>query len=678
MNKLIVAAVSALFLVLIGKPVMAAGDVQAGSQLYDTLSDALSNTAEGGTITLRGNTTVNNTLILDRGFTLNLNGYTLTGPASGQLFFVGEGKKVTIMNGTLTDPDNASGSSDLIRTSQNSILSLEGVRVTDRNGSAINAGYAALNLTNCNITGHQFGIKLRNSTLSADVNNSISSSGSFDSVGIQDDGGSRITITEGTVSSSGTALEAGGSSILTLTDTVLTSKNISGIRLHGTQAQISGCTIKGPHAVGIGTDNPTGAYISGTTVRSSVTMTKCTISGGSGIQCLNSNLDLKGCSITASAVNACGINAYSTMPASEKMTVTLDGSTVSAFAIGAEAKDCILNITGKTKITSEGQSSGDPAGVIVFNSSEGMTGELNIMESTVSGPKGIRADGGAVIRIGSGTVTGTKTYGIELGSGVLDISGGTVEKSIFISKPSDSSLSVSGGTFRGSYTREIYTNGTFPKGFVTGGLFEKGQVMRAGNYTDALGADSIAAGYSAVPAQQAGYYRVVKGKGDAAAQSGTGKVSDNSIKILSSSTAALTKAENKKTVSVPSTVTVNGKNYKIVQIEANAFQGNKIRSVTIGNHVTTIKANAFKGSKATKVTIGKNVRKIEAKAFNQSVIKTLVVKSKKLNKASAVRQCFKGCKSAKITVRFGSAGKKYVNKSFTAKNTKARKIVLKK
>ena len=72
----------------------------------------------------------------------------------------------------------------------------------------------------------------------------------------------------------------------------------------------------------------------------------------------------------------------------------------------------------------------------------------------------------------------------------------------------------------------------------------------------------------------------------------------------------------------------NGKNYIVDQIEA----------------------DAFRNSKATKVTIEKNIKIIKAKAFNKSKIKILIVKSKNLKKAVSVKQCFKGCKSSKITV----------------------------
>ena len=115
-------------------------------------------------------------------------------------------------------------------------------------------------------------------------------------------------------------------------------------------------------------------------------------------------------------------------------------------------------------------------------------------------------------------------------------------------------------------------------------------------------------------------------------------VSGNTYKVISPSalTVTLTKAKNAKSVTVPNTVAINGKTFKVTQIEASAFKGSKIRTVTIGTNVKTIKANAFKSSKATKLVVKTKLLKKSTvkKSLKSSKIKTVQVKigSKSVNK----------------------------------------------
>ncbi|MBQ6314520.1 MAG: hypothetical protein IJI11_02820, partial [Mogibacterium sp.] len=68
-------------------------------------------------------------------------------------------------------------------------------------------------------------------------------------------------------------------------------------------------------------------------------------------------------------------------------------------------------------------------------------------------------------------------------------------------------------------------------------------------------------------------------------------------------TAALTKGKNKKSLTVPAAASYQGVAYSVTQINANAFKGKKIRTVTIGKNVAVISKNAFKKSKATKIIV---------------------------------------------------------------------------
>lgn len=129
-------------------------------------------------------------------------------------------------------------------------------------------------------------------------------------------------------------------------------------------------------------------------------------------------------------------------------------------------------------------------------------------------------------------------------------------------------------------------------------------------------------------------------------------LSAGTVKVISaaSRTVAFTKAPNKKSVMVPATVTINKKKYSVTEINANAFKGKKIRTVTIGKNVKKIRKNAFKGSAVTK----------------------LIVKTKKLKKAT-VKGSLKSSKVKTVQVKVGkkSDNKKYVKaykKIFTKAN----------
>ena len=128
----------------------------------------------------------------------------------------------------------------------------------------------------------------------------------------------------------------------------------------------------------------------------------------------------------------------------------------------------------------------------------------------------------------------------------------------------------------------------------------------------------------------------------------TAAVSGGTVKVISGNTAEFTKAQNKKSVTVPATAVISGKTYAVTQIGAKAFTGKKIRTVSVGANINKIAANAFKGSKATK----------------------MIVKTKLLKKAF-VKKCLKGSKVKTVQVKVGS---KKINKKFV----KAYKKIFKK
>ena len=115
----------------------------------------------------------------------------------------------------------------------------------------------------------------------------------------------------------------------------------------------------------------------------------------------------------------------------------------------------------------------------------------------------------------------------------------------------------------------------------------------------------------------------------------------NKYKIVTKGkTVALSRAgKNIKAVVVPATVSYKGVNYKVTQVNANAFMKKNIRTVTIGKNVKIIRKYAFKGSKATKV-----------------ILKT------KLLKKAYVKGCLKGSNIKIVQVKVSS--RKSLNKTY--------------
>ncbi|MDO5519896.1 MAG: leucine-rich repeat domain-containing protein [bacterium] len=70
--------------------------------------------------------------------------------------------------------------------------------------------------------------------------------------------------------------------------------------------------------------------------------------------------------------------------------------------------------------------------------------------------------------------------------------------------------------------------------------------------------------------------------------------------------------------SIPTSVTCNGKKYKVTSIANNAFKNcDNLKSVKVSNCVSNIGANAFKGCDSLKnVTLGKGVSNLGSNAFS--------------------------------------------------------------
>ena len=115
-------------------------------------------------------------------------------------------------------------------------------------------------------------------------------------------------------------------------------------------------------------------------------------------------------------------------------------------------------------------------------------------------------------------------------------------------------------------------------------------------------------------------------------------VAGSVYKVLSpkAGTVSVVKAKNVKNYIISSTVKIEGKIFKVTQIEAKSLKESKSAKVTVGKNVKVLKPNAFAGSKATKVILKtKNLKKSTVKnCMKSSKVKTVQVKAgtKKENK----------------------------------------------
>lgn len=126
------------------------------------------------------------------------------------------------------------------------------------------------------------------------------------------------------------------------------------------------------------------------------------------------------------------------------------------------------------------------------------------------------------------------------------------------------------------------------------------------------------------------------------------------VTSLANKTVSVVKTTKQSTtISIGSTVKIEGVSFKITEIAKNAFKGNKkVTTVKGGKNLKTIGANAFSGcTKLAKVTIdSKELSKIDTKAFyNCKKLKAVKLSSSKIKTVG--KRAFKGIeKKAKIDV----------------------------
>ena len=86
-------------------------------------------------------------------------------------------------------------------------------------------------------------------------------------------------------------------------------------------------------------------------------------------------------------------------------------------------------------------------------------------------------------------------------------------------------------------------------------------------------------------------------------------------------------ANNPKTVTIPATVKIDGKSYKVTEISVNALKNKKnLKKVVIGKNIKTIGKSAFYGCKNLKTIIikGKALKKVKKNAIKNINSKAVI------------------------------------------------------
>ena len=149
-------------------------------------------------------------------------------------------------------------------------------------------------------------------------------------------------------------------------------------------------------------------------------------------------------------------------------------------------------------------------------------------------------------------------------------------------------------------------------------------------------------------------------------------VTDNSVNNLTIEYVG--NKSNKKTISIPDSVTYKGVKFKVTSIKAKAFKGNKkVTTVKVGSNVSKIGNNAFEGcSKLKNVTLGKGVTNLGKNTFkNCKKLTKITIKSTKLK--SVGKNALKGV-SAKCKIKVPAKKVKDYQKLFKGKGQKKVKI----
>lgn len=111
------------------------------------------------------------------------------------------------------------------------------------------------------------------------------------------------------------------------------------------------------------------------------------------------------------------------------------------------------------------------------------------------------------------------------------------------------------------------------------------------------------------------------------------------------------KSTSTKKLSIPATIKVKGKSYKITNVASYAFSGSKANNVTVGANVKTIGYNAFEGAKKLK-TIKVKTSKLNKASFTNMVNGSKIKTVKLIGVTKTAKNKYKKWgKSLKVTVK---------------------------
>lgn len=153
-----------------------------------------------------------------------------------------------------------------------------------------------------------------------------------------------------------------------------------------------------------------------------------------------------------------------------------------------------------------------------------------------------------------------------------------------------------------------------------------------------------------------------KKQSNASVTRGSGKGSKVDTNKDGSASLSAVKATSAKKVTVPASVTVGNKSYKVTEVKANAFaKAKKATSVTLPKTVKSIKANAFKkNAKLKSLTIQNAGQKltIQKNAFTGAKgLRKITIQITKASVLTVKKGAFKGLDTRKITVKAGKKTK---------------------
>jgi hypothetical protein len=134
--------------------------------------------------------------------------------------------------------------------------------------------------------------------------------------------------------------------------------------------------------------------------------------------------------------------------------------------------------------------------------------------------------------------------------------------------------------------------------------------------------------------------------------------------------------EKAEMISIPESITIGDREYKVTSIADNAFKNNKaLKKVTISRNIETIGAGAFAGcSNLNRVTVkGSGLKEIGKNAFAKCISLEKFTIGKNVTDIGS--KAFQGCKKLEnITIKAGKL-KKVGSKAFMSVHKKCRIIV---